>query len=44
MEMRIAFPALLQRFPNLTLAVPFDEIQFRANHMVYGLHSLPVEW
>jgi cytochrome P450 len=44
MEMRIAFPALLQRFPNLTLAVPFDEIQFRANHVVYGLHSLPVEW
>lgn len=44
MEMRIAYPALLQRFPNLALAVPFEEVQFRANHVVYGLHTLPVEW
>lgn len=44
MEMRIAFPALLQRFPNLALAVPFEDVQFRANHVVYGLHALPVEW
>lgn len=44
MEMRIAFLALLQRFPTLTLAVPFEEIQFRANHLVYGLHALPVTW
>ena len=44
MEMRIAFPALLQRFPNLGLAVPFEDVQFRANHVVYGLHALPVEW
>ena len=44
MEMRIAFPALLRRFPRLALAVPFDEVGFRAFHFIYGLRSLPVTW
>ena len=44
MEMRIAFPALLRRFPGLALAVPYEEIDFRAFHAVYGLHALPVTW
>jgi cytochrome P450 len=44
MEMRIAFPALLRRFPDLALAVPFEEVGFRAYHFVYGLHALPVRW
>ncbi|MFC5831485.1 cytochrome P450 [Nonomuraea insulae] len=43
-EMRIAFPALLRRFPGLSLAVPADEIRFRPHHVVYGVHSLPVIW
>jgi cytochrome P450 len=44
MEMRIAFPALLRRFPGLALAVPYEELSFRAYHFVYGLHALPVTW
>lgn len=44
MEMRIAFPALLQRFPALTHLEPFDEIEFRSFHFIYGLKSLPVTW
>jgi cytochrome P450 len=44
MEMRIAYPALLRRFPGLAPAVPYEEIPFRAYHVVYGLHSLPVTW
>ncbi len=44
MEMRIAFPALLRRFPRLALAVPFDAVGFRAFHFIYGLQSLPVTW
>ncbi|MFC4945933.1 cytochrome P450 [Pseudonocardia sp. GCM10023141] len=44
MEMRIAFPALLQRFPDLALAVPYEDVAFRAFHFVYGLHSLPITW
>jgi cytochrome P450 len=44
MEMRIAFPALLRRFPGLALDVPFEEVGFRAFHFIYGLRSLPVTW
>ena len=44
LEMRIAFPALLRRFPQLALAVPYEDIGFRAYHFVYGLHALPVTW
>ncbi len=44
MEMRIAFPALLRRFPGLALAEPFDEVQYRSFHFIYGLRSLAVTW
>lgn len=44
MEMRVAFPALLQRFPALRLAEDFDDVQFRAFHFIYGLKSLSVDW
>lgn len=44
MEMRIAFPALLRRLPDLALAVPYEDVQFRAFHVVYGLRELPVTW
>jgi cytochrome P450 len=44
MEMRIAFPALLQRFPTLALAEDFADVQFRSFHFIYGLKSLAVKW
>ncbi|MFI0420846.1 cytochrome P450 [Spongiactinospora sp. 9N601] len=44
MEMRIAFPALLRRFPGLALADPDEEAIFRAFSIVYGLQSLRVTW
>ncbi len=44
MEMRIAFPALLRRFPGLALAAPFEEIPFRKFEFVYGVRALPVTW
>ena len=44
MEMRAAFPALLQRFPALALAEDFDDVQFRSFHFIYGLKSLAVKW
>ncbi|WP_331744479.1 cytochrome P450 [Streptomyces mirabilis] len=42
-EMRIACPALLRRFPGLRLAVPRDEIRLRTGSIT-GLHRLPVAW
>lgn len=44
MEMRIAFPALLRRFPALTLAESFEAVQYRSFHFIYGLKSLAVTW
>ncbi len=44
MEMRIAFPALLRRFPNLVLAEDFADVQFRSWNFIYGLKSLEVSW
>jgi cytochrome P450 len=44
MEMRIAFPLLLRRFPNLALAEDFSDVQFRSFHFIYGLRSLEVRW
>jgi cytochrome P450 len=44
MEMRIAFPALLRRFPTLALAEDFADVQFRSFHFIYGLKSLEVSW
>jgi cytochrome P450 len=44
MEMRIAWPALLNRFPHLALAEDFDDVAFRSFHFIYGLRSLAVRW
>jgi cytochrome P450 len=44
MEMRLAFPALVRRFPTLRVAVPLEQVDFRAAFFVYGLQSLPVTW
>jgi cytochrome P450 len=44
MEMRIAFPALLRRFPTLALAKDFGDVSFRSFHFIYGLKSLEVTW
>ncbi|MFI6814199.1 cytochrome P450 [Nonomuraea sp. NPDC050328] len=44
-EMRIALPALFDRFPTLRLAVPEEEIALRPEFAdIYGVKSLPVAW
>ncbi|MEU6710779.1 cytochrome P450 [Nonomuraea sp. NPDC046802] len=43
-EMRIAFPALLRRFPGLRLAVTPEEVPMRTHAIAYGVHRLPVTW
>lgn len=42
MELRIALPALVRRFPVLRLAVPPEELPFRTLSLVYGIDALPV--
>ncbi|MEV4113630.1 cytochrome P450 [Nonomuraea sp. NPDC049695] len=43
-EMRIAYPALLRRFPGLRLAVTPEEVPMRSDMGIYGVHRLPVTW
>jgi cytochrome P450 len=43
-EMRIAYTALFQRFPTLSLAIPAEEVPLRTDMGVYGVHRLPVTW
>lgn len=43
-EMRVALPALLTRFPTLRLAVPPAEVPLRTAMNIYGVHRLPVTW
>ncbi|MGW7078467.1 cytochrome P450 [Streptomyces sp. NPDC054866] len=44
MELRIAYPALLRRFPGLRLAVPEREVPFRVHALAHGVERLPVTW
>jgi len=43
-ELEIALPTLLRRLPNLRLAVPIEQIRFRNDMSIYGVHELPVTW
>ncbi|WP_228981149.1 cytochrome P450 [Streptomyces sp. DH12] len=43
-EMRVALPALVHRFPDLRLAVDPAEVPLRTDMNIYGVHRLPVAW
>jgi cytochrome P450 len=43
-EMRVAFPALLTRFPTLRLAEPAADVSMRSDCDIYGVYRLLVEW
>jgi cytochrome P450 len=42
LEGRIAIQTLVQRYPKLQLAIPFEEVKWRNSTMLHGLHSLPL--
>lgn len=39
-EMRVALPALLARFPGLRLAVPAQDVPLRTGMNIYGVHPV----
>jgi cytochrome P450 len=43
-EMRVAFPALLARFPGLRLDCAPEDVPTRPDANIYGVHHLPVAW
>jgi cytochrome P450 len=42
MELRLAYPALVRRFPRLQLTVAPEDLAYRELSFVYGLEQLPV--
>lgn len=44
LELEVALPALLKRFPDLRLAIPPEEVKLRTDMHIYGVHELPVTW
>jgi cytochrome P450 len=44
MELQVALGALTRRLPRLRLAVPAEDITWRANRFFRGVQSLPVTW
>lgn len=43
-ELQVVFSTLFERIPTLRIAVPFDELSFRYEMAVYGMHEMPVTW
>ncbi len=44
-ELETVFPRLLRRFPDLRLAVPFEQVDFKHYATpVFGVNSLPLVW
>jgi cytochrome P450 len=44
MELQIVFDTLFRRIPTLRLAKPVDELPFKHDSAIYGMHELPVTW
>jgi len=44
LEGKIAIGTLIQRIPNLQLAVPVSDLEYRTSTIVRGLVKLPVTW
>ncbi|GAB2803248.1 cytochrome P450 [Actinoallomurus bryophytorum] len=43
-ELQVVYGTLYRRIPTLRLAVPLEEIRFKHDMLVYGVHELPVSW
>ncbi|KAB8194061.1 cytochrome P450 [Nonomuraea phyllanthi] len=43
-ELEIVFDTLFRRIPGLRPAVPDEQLAFKDNATVYGMHELPVTW
>ncbi|MFI9841859.1 cytochrome P450 [Nonomuraea sp. NPDC051941] len=44
MELQIVFDTLFRRIPTLRLATPAEELPFKTDAVIYGVHELPVTW
>jgi cytochrome P450 monooxygenase len=43
-ELEIAYRTLFERIPKLQLAAPAEQLPFKYDGVIFGLHELPVSW
>ncbi|XVV00539.1 cytochrome P450 [Actinosynnema sp. CA-248983] len=43
-ELEVVFESLFRRFPDLRAAVPVDELSYKHDSALFGVHELPVVW
>ncbi|MEV0085421.1 cytochrome P450 [Saccharopolyspora sp. NPDC050642] len=43
-ELRTALPALVTRFPDLSLAIPAEKVPMHTNSNIYEVEKLPLTW
>ncbi|MCW2883139.1 MAG: cytochrome, partial [Streptosporangiaceae bacterium] len=43
-ELQVVYGTLYRRIPTLRLAVPLEEVNFKHDMLVYGVHELLVSW
>ncbi|ADD41539.1 cytochrome P450 [Stackebrandtia nassauensis] len=44
LELEIVYRTLFDRIPDLRVAVPEEELPFKHDSFIYGMHALPVTW
>lgn len=44
LELQIAYPALLRRFPDLRVTTEPGALSYKTDKVVYGVHEVPVTW
>ncbi len=44
MELRVALGSIVRHFPNLRLAIPEQDLPWKAGMLVRGLQAMPVTW
>jgi len=43
-ELQVVYSTLYRRIPTLALAVPLENVPFKHDMAIYGVHALPVTW
>jgi cytochrome P450 len=43
-ELQVVYSTLYRRIPTLKLAAPVEDLKFKHDMVVYGVHELPVTW
>ncbi|MFJ4922805.1 cytochrome P450 [Streptomyces sp. NPDC088725] len=44
MELQVIYPTLFRRIPTLSVATDLEQVPFKYDAVIYGLHELPVTW